>query len=343
MEITNTGPMVRQLTPPDSPHSSDHALLPPIRTTWIDEKSKPSGKMSLDFIAPSSRSTSPESVQSAATLPRLEVLSAAAAMHRGSRPSSPFHPSASLHPPLTHSPHYSRGTKEEYFAPTLAPHTGLPSPVFSSYAEPQPIRDRHALHFNLSYRDHKPSIATYVPAANVRIPLYTPPGFCSPRVSKRSPKPMQSGGARAERHPYDAEERFALIYFRREDVEKKLDWKSVVERFLILFPRGAPRRYKSKDASDPRGLPPTYPDRNVQGLQCRLYRVRAEEGMRRTRDATANGGDTPATRAAIAEEMEAIESMITRHGLHPSFVRRVKQLAVKGDLSDVLARGHPRL
>lgn len=82
----------------------------------------------------------------------------------------------------------------------------------------------------------------------------------------------------------------------------------------------------------------------MQGLQCRFYRIRTEEDLPKTRDAASVGGiDTPAAREAIAHEMGKLDEMAVRDRLSLPFVKRVKQLAAKGDLNEILAYGLPRL
>jgi hypothetical protein len=41
--------------------------------------------------------------------------------------------------------------------------------------------------------------------------------------------------------------------------------------------------------------------------------------------------------------MDTLHAMALRDGLSTSFVKRVKQLAMKGDLNDILAYSHSRL
>ncbi|KIW02389.1 uncharacterized protein PV09_06209 [Verruconis gallopava] len=348
-------PAVRQLTPPDSPRPSDQKMLPPlppIKTSWSKEKpqSKASEKMSLDFIAPNSRSPSPEHCSK--TLPRLEVLSAAAAIHRGSRPSSPFLPINTVPTHSVRTSHTSsqlitpQPPRDEYYTPVSAATSGLPSPVWSNFSELLPLHMRDSLVFNQSsLRDRRSSAPTYNANLDNRSQHCSPPPARPTRVQKRAQKPSQTHiAARGERHPYDAEERFALVYLRREVFEKKLEWKDVLVRFHILFPPGAPRRYKSKDGNETRGLPPCYTQREVQGLQCRFYRIRTEEGLPKSRDAAGFGGiDTPAARAAIEDELSTLERIAIRDNLCPNFVKRVKQLAAKGDLNEILAYSHVRL
>jgi hypothetical protein len=353
-ELNMLGPIpsVRQLTPPNSPSSSDHTMLPPIKTSWLEENlSKLTGKMSLDFIAPGSRSPSPQQ-NFPRTLPRLEILSAAAAIHRGSRPSSSFLPSIGTgaglpHPAFTpqNSPQLLKlqPAQDEYYTSSSG---GLPSPVWSNYSEPHPVQQRDNLHFNLGIRDRRPSDSTCSTEYDTRPPVYTSVGVRSTRVQKRSPRATRSiaTSSRGERYPYDAEERFALVYLRREDFEKKLEWKDVMIRYSLLFPASHARRYRSKDGTQARGLPPYYPQREIQGLQCRLYRIRTDEELPKSRDAAGVGGiDTAKARAAIQDEMDTLHAMALRDGLSTSFVKRVKQLAMKGDLNDILAYSHSRL
>jgi hypothetical protein len=134
--------------------------------------------------------------------------------------------------------------------------------------------------------------------------------------------------ARKQRHPYDAEEKFALIYLRRENGEKKVEWKDCVLRWRDLFPPNQPRRYKHSTPQERRGLPETYPWRDTQGLQCRFYRIRTDAGLPRTRDVSSLGGtDTPAARAAYAHENRQLEKMAVEKRLDPEFVAMVKRVA----------------
>jgi hypothetical protein len=41
--------------------------------------------------------------------------------------------------------------------------------------------------------------------------------------------------------------------------------------------------------------------------------------------------------------MAALDAIVTRHGLNPTFVRKVKQLAASGDINEILAHACPRL
>lgn len=343
-----TVPPIRQLTPPESPRSQEHALLPPIKTSWHDDnRGKPTGKMSLDFIAPSSRSVSPESAPKAVLPPirLLDVLSDAAAMHRRSRPSSPLQHAAP--PPNPHALHNSPfflrpqpAIKDEYLTPVSTQSGSLPSPVYSAYAEPLSARDLYAIQMHWSNSDRRRSEAASGHGILSRSAVYTPPGMRPSRVQKRSPRIQQSiAAARTERHIYDPEEKYALIYWRREIGQKKLEWKDCLERYLYLFPEGQPRRWKPKDSAEARGLPDHYPDRNLQGLQCRFYRIRSEEGMPKTREAMANVSlNSSAAREAIELELEKLHDVVVRHNLDANFVRLVHQLGEKGPLRETGSR-----
>ena len=332
--------MARHLTPPESPRSSDRTLLAPIKTDWTEEsRSKPTGKMSLDFIAPSSRSASPENAPRA-MLPSLYALSEAAAIARGSRPPSPVQ---IMEPtPTSYASHYASSllrphpVKEEHYTPVSAHSGGLPSPSWSCYSEPLALRERRTRHLHIPTADRRRSVAGYGHHLSSTSPLYTPHGMRPSRIQKRSsPKAHEqaraTNGSRSERHPYDPEERYALIYWRRDVREKKLEWKDVVARFAYLFPENAPRRWKPKDSSQARGLPDRYPERNLQGLQCRLYRIRSEEDMPKVRTATANASLEPSVAHAHIElEIEKLNNMVRKHGLDPAFVDEVHRLGQKG-------------
>jgi hypothetical protein len=168
-----------------------------------------------------------------------------------------------------------------------------------------------------------------------------PHGTRSARVQKASKTTTPT--ARGERYPYDPEERFALIYWRRETGEKKLEWKDCEARFAVLFPPGAPRRWQPTDSAQARGLPTTYPERNIQGLQCRFYRIRTEEKMPQTRKALASTPvGTSEGQAIMENEIRTLKEVVTRHNFSPSFVRNVEELGVRGDLNQ-LAYGLARL
>jgi hypothetical protein len=70
-----------------------------------------------------------------------------------------------------------------------------------------------------------------------------------------------------DRHNYDDEERFAILYLRIIQEEK---WSEILKHFNVLFPPGSLRRQVDK------GLTKTYPQRAKGGLECRYYRLRQD-------------------------------------------------------------------
>ncbi|TLD20954.1 hypothetical protein E2P81_ATG08618 [Venturia nashicola] len=298
----------RQLTPPDSPLPSIHAVLGSSQTH--------TRKMALDFIAPSNDLSSERP-----TLPGLDCLSAAAALHRGSRPSTPTSlPAMASHysPPeprlIQIETPYHISESYDYRSPMSYPSppeqheyrtSNLPSPAWSSsnsdlsdsqiyHIEP-PFPHQSMLpppvHTNmLPIFESRPRAMTY---------QHSPPHIPINRLQRRSiqhhaeNKLYTTSGsmsnnnqpARAERFPYDDEERFAIIHLRGL---KTLKYEDVLIRFNYLFPPGRLRRCRS--SGDMKGLPKYYPPRNIQGLQCRWYRIRDEENLPKLRN-EGRGGD----------------------------------------------------
>jgi hypothetical protein len=113
---------------------------------------------------------------------------------------------------------------------------------------------------------------------------YSPPpsspstGSTSSR--SRSISPIFS--SRAERHEYDPEERFAVVYLRI--MAGLSQWKDVKAAFDIIFPPGLRRRNSTPTATNNKALPQVYAERSVGGLECRYYRIRELEGMKKVRE-----------------------------------------------------------
>lgn len=302
----NGGPNVsRQLTPPDSPLPSIHAVL---GSSKIHTR-----KMALDFIAPSN-----DSSNGRPTLPGLDCLSAAAALHRGSRPSTPLElPVLASHwtPPKSKGPKMNMpfNTPEQYEYRTSTnlssppeqyeyrASTNLPSPVWSSNSD---LSDCQVYHLDpplpqqsmLPPSSHSNMVSIPGPRSRSMTYLPTPPRNQANRLQKRSiqhhtesklytsSETMSSAHpARAERFPYDPEERYAIIHLRGL---KNLKYEDTLLRFNFLFPPGQPRRCRNAVA---KGLPPTYTPRNIQGLQCRWYRIRDEENLPKLRGSGVGG------------------------------------------------------
>jgi len=336
MNLTDSksGLTTRQLTPPDSPHSPA-----PLHTVPSGGTNK-AGKMSLDFIAPGSRSQSPEPVPTIVkpTLPGLECLSAAASLHRGSRPSTP---SVRL---LVSTSFPSISTNSILNTPFNTPEQAVfrpnecrprlmdyPSPTWSNCSDlplDKPVSKLH--HYNQTFR--LPSIKPIQPIQHYTHPksraftsLPSPPRTHPNRVTKRTHQqntrnlPIDHTSARAERFPYDPEERYAIIHLRGL---KNLKYEDTLARFNVLFPPGMPRRCRAAVA---KGLPPTYTQRNVQGLQCRWYRIRDEENLPKLRS-SGHGGD----RGRVEEVLALVER---EGGMGRGFSGFVDQVAEMGNES----------
>ena len=297
-----------ETTPPNSPEDTIH------KTPHIEGSSsisKSTGKMSLDFIAPGGRSGSISSTY-IRSLP-------------SPVPSSPGSPSSPNRPSLERNVHSQRATLQ-IILPSLEkfPPVDLTTARSASW----------------------PMLST-IPPFVVPAPLSAPPPT-SPRQTPPRPPRLDVDGLsnevtprrvpkrtdqREDRHPYDAEEKYAIIYLR---VVKHLRWDEVVARFHALFPAGQPRRcavasspfYAAAAApvgaapADPADgkrstgaaaaaaaahspLPPVYTRRNVQGLQCRWYRIRDEEGLAKLRGTWGvTGGAVGRREKRVLEEME---------------------------------------
>jgi len=267
----------RQLTPPDSPSPSSHTAL------GISSQDSTFRKMSLDFIAPGSRaSQSPTS--SSATY---------SSSTRSYFPDTNGLTSLSLC--LDEMVKHNR----EHLCPNTpisiersgggyrpqSPVSGLPSPGWSPCSESRLTIQTSSLYTHQQTRhshhhhdhDHQ-SDYTYSPHTNIQ----------PSQLHGRNPHPKRRlttpTATRPDRHPYDAEERYAIIHLR---AVLGLKWGDVLKEFSRLFPPGEQRRCKVNLAP---GMPQTYQVRNVQGLQCRWYRIREEEGLGPLRGEICKGG-----------------------------------------------------
>jgi hypothetical protein len=119
----------------------------------------------------------------------------------------------------------------------------------------------------------------------------------STAIVKTSRRP-KGGTPRKDRHPYDDDERWAMLYLR---VISETNWDDVVRKFAQVFPPGTPRRC-TNDSAKP--CPETYVKRCTQGLQCRYYRVRDEEGLRQLRDGGLLPGWSAGGRRRMTKEQD---------------------------------------
>lgn len=301
----------RQLTPPDSPLPSIHAVLGSSQTH--------TRKMALDFIAPSNDSSNDRP-----TLPGLDCLSAAAALHRGSRPSTPMGlPVMTPHysPPeprvLQMETPYRTPENYDYRSPLNYPSppeqhdyriSNLPSPAWSSSNSDH--SDSQIYHIDPPFPHqsmlpppvHTNTLPLFESRSRAMTYQHSPSHISINKLHRRSiqhhaeNKLYTTSGsmsnnnqpaARKERFTYDDEERYAIILLRGL---KTLKYDDVLIRFHYLFPPGRLRRCRS--SGDLKGLPKQYPPRNVQGLQCRWYRIRDEENLPKLRN-EGRGGDRP--------------------------------------------------
>lgn len=252
--------------------------------------------MALDFIAPGNCSTS-----TGLAIPggrSLEFLSAAASIHRGSRPVTPYsshEPSSNFKTPFN-SPELDQ---TKYFG-AESPITSLPSPTWTVSGDPpQPHIKREAS--SAFYSDQSSDLDGFSSSSE------RPSKF---QKRSRNSLPEFTPSARTERHAYDPEERYAIIYLRSV---KDLKWEDVLRRFTILFPPATLRRCRSAVA---RGLPHIYQTRNVQGLQCRWYRIREEESLPQLRrDQQVEGGGSA--------EREVLDRIVRAGLLSKGFIKMV--------------------
>lgn len=129
---------------------------------------------------------------------------------------------------------------------------------------------------------------------------------------------------REDRHPYDPEEIYAMMCLRDGGDRR---WADVLECFHRLFPIGQPRRFKVSTgartgAAQHGNLPPVYTNRNIQGLQCRWYRVRERHGLPKLRAGESN--KDPAARRR--EEKPILDEMERSGELSEAFLRMVKDI-----------------
>lgn len=336
----------RQLTPPDSPLPSIHAVLGGSKTH--------TRKMALDFIAPSIDTSKDRPI-----LPGLECLSAAAALHGGSRPSTPLKfPIRACH----YSPHVQKGIHKELRYTAQENHdfripltvssppvqyeyrTNLPSPVWSSSNSDYSDSQMYTLDPLFRHQSMLPPFhpgMMPMPEPRSRSMTYTrTPHVQNNRLQKRSiqhhaenklyisPEDTDvPNKSRDERFTYDDEERYAILYLRGL---KNLKYDDVLVRFNFLFPAGRARRCRSTLTD--RGFPDTYKKRNVQGIQCRWYRIRDEEGLAKLR-AAAVGSDR--------KKVEAILGVMRmERDLGTGFASRVSVIAEMPN--ETLSRHQPR-
>lgn len=339
---SNSSPMYdspngsRQLTPPDSPLPSIHAVLGSSQTH--------TRKMALDFIAPSNDSSSDRP-----TLPGLDCLSAAAALHRGSRPSTPMELpviTPQYTPPeprvLQRELPYHTSESYDYRSPMCLPSppehdyrvSNLPSPVWSS--SNSDLSDSQIYHIDPPYPHqsmlpppvHSNTLPFFESRSRGMTYPHRTPHIPINRLQRRSfqhhgenklyissgPMSNNNQPARAERFPYDDEERYAIIHLRGL---KTLKYEDVLIRFNFLFPPGRLRRCRS--SGDMKGLPKYYPPRNIQGLQCRWYRIRDEENLPKLRH-EGRGGD----RVRVED---VLDLMKVERELGPGFADKVHAIA----------------
>jgi hypothetical protein len=265
-----TSGWTRQLTPPDSP-------LPSLRTVLeFCNQGGSSKRMSLDFIAPGCRlpqtSTSSSAIRSSSTRSSPSAASELAPVRRvevsilnKGEPCSNTPASKSAYT-RSHNGHN--------------PISGLPSPVWSSCSDmslPQPSTFQQMQKSDNHYRQHD-QCQLLQPRSRSPGYTYTPPpqpSLSKPtRLNRRPGTSRSQSPPRPDRYTYDSEEIYAIIHLR---AVLGLKWKDVLKEFSRLFPVGQQRRCKINSAP---GLPPTYHARDVQGLQCRWYRLRDEENLR---------------------------------------------------------------
>jgi len=160
--------------------------------------------------------------------------------------------------------------------------TSSPSPAWPTLSE--------APHFAL------PPLPPPTPSARPSRRRLNPPPLApnGPTPRRRKP-PTRRPDQREDRHPYDTEEKYAIIHLR---VIKNLEWNKVLGSFHRLFPPGelrrrytpsSPRDGAGSNENDHASLPDKYTQRNVQGLQCRWYRIRQEEGLVKLRESRRGG------------------------------------------------------
>ena len=140
-------------------------------------------------------------------------------------------------------------------------------PRIAEMNRPAPTRRHRSTPYPVSHR------ASYSPPPSS-------PSAGSTSSRSRSISPIFS--SRAERHEYDPEERFAVVYLRIKAGQSQ--WKDIKSTFDIIFPPGQQRRTTASIAPNSKTLPQVYPERSVGGLECRYYRIRELEGMKKVRE-----------------------------------------------------------
>lgn len=284
-------------TPPNSPQSI-------VLTAPNAEKSSVHGsmtKMSLDFIAPGGRSGTVSSETGLST------------------------------------PHSSARNSPEHDTPTGTQQLQLQLPSI----------DRLQL-----LNEDKQAVPNRL-TVNDSLPLFIPPSATSAESARKhsrgplarkqrlyvlatngSPTPLvqtnrhQTKGQnqREDRHPYDPEEIYAMMYLRDGGDRK---WADVLQCFHHLFPIGQPRRFNvpvgtgsSNAVQHQANLPPVYPRRNIQGLQCRWYRVREQYGLSKLREDGSHKDHATRRR----EEKPILEEMERSGELSEAFLAMVKDV-----------------
>ena len=271
------GAMVRNWgrTPPSSPETLS-SQTPDIDPTVSISLSK----MSLDFIAPGAQANRPPS----------PVASTHTTSEFDSHDTAPIEQEQQLPPPTinvatTSSPRPARPIFSEipHFAPPPPP-PPLPPPP--------------------------PPTPSTTPS---RRTLNLPPLAPNRRTPRRRTRSTRRTDQRKDRHLYDTEEKYAIIYLR---VIKNLEWNKVLLSFHRLFPLGEPRRcyipsspgtITGGNEGEHASLPSRYTQRNVQGLQCRWYRIRQEEGLVKLRESRRGG--FLASPGVVRKEMRVLERM----------------------------------
>jgi hypothetical protein len=285
----NLDDWVRHPTPPDSPPPAYSRTMRPTRADTSTCE-----KMSLDFIAPGSRSTEYANLRRSSPDP--DYLGETTLSYRGLRTDTPSSPisTASL-----------SGSNSNY-SPTRRS-ARPPSPIWSSYSvstlglQPQCFQLRPPT----SHRPALPVLSNTInfhqghPHRIQKHPPSPPPPYTSTQATTRG-----------ERPGYCPEGRYAIIYIRGVLNYK---WSEVLERFTLLFPPGQVTRCRVT------GLPNTYPKRDVQGLQCRWYRIRVEEGLVPLRE-------TPCANGELTPERRVLERMIGEGKVNMEFVWLVENV-----------------
>jgi hypothetical protein len=186
----------------------------------------------------------------------------------------------------------------------------LPSPILAIYSPRNEDGEKPTLP-RIAEMGRPSSIKRHRSSPYPKATYYSPPpsspsaGSTSSRSRSSSPPSVFS--TRSERHEYDLEEKFALLYLRI--AADGIVWRDVKTAFDCIFPPGQRRRTSvpaSEDAKS-RPLPPTYPRRSVGGLECRYYRVRENHGVPKVRDCKRDR-DSPRIKAALVKmEDELVE------------------------------------